>query len=1169
MANRKRTVQKRTGQKYSSAKKSNSKNEILPHPFAKLAASQDYFYFDLNYICQDLKLTRGTCEEAQELIRRGSVRLTKVVCGYPASINGAGSLPMLQASGTVEAGGETHAITVYVKSEGEVSCECHCPDCYFLRFSFYTDETAMCVHSWAILFLLEDYILKYNPGDSTQASAVRMFQDYRLSRHSSLSSGSPEEKETLHLEPRLENTGEILDASFRVGTNRLYVIKNLNEFVNQTDQGNTVRYGKSTLIDYSNCLPDEISQQYLDFIRDTVREERRQENYREGRHTDSLPFDHPLLKGKIPLIGARLDQFYDLIREQSVEYTDVLSSRSSRKNFLACREASPSLALTVRSSSDSQNRFDGVTVSGQFPPYFEGAKGYYRVSPEGYLEKISPEEMRPLLPLSRQCDPDGSLSFHVGRKYLSEFYYSLLPILKEYGEVREPDAEVIESYLGPEVTFRFYLDALDGNILCKPVAVYGERTFSVTDVFDDDQWRKRPEWRDMSREEEIAETLLNYLPAIDQEGGLLHCDGEEDAVFRMLSEGVNTLMTLGEVQSTDRFRRLRIRPVPRISVGVSLESELMELSISTEDMSLEDLLAVLSSYRRKQKYFRLRSGDFVRADDPTVEALAQMMDSLRISPKEFVKGKMQIPAYRALYLDRMLEENSGIYKRRDSHFRQLVKEFKTVEDSDFEVPESLSETLRTYQVTGYRWIRTLAEYGFGGILADDMGLGKTIQMLSAFVAWKEEAQKTQNPGTEEDGPEADGPFLVVCPASLLYNWQEEAARFAPGLSVELIVGSKQDRKELLEHYGEYDVLVTSYDALKRDIPLYEDLHFTCEVLDEAQFIKNHTTAAAKSVKLIHSRYRFALTGTPIENRLSELWSIFDYLMPGFLYEYSVFRKEFETPIVKNNSEEASARLRRMISPFILRRLKKDVLKDLPDKLEKVCYAKFDTPQQRLYDAQVAHMQQMLLAGDDEDFAKKRIQVLAELTKIRQICCDPSLLYEDYEEGSAKRSACLDLIHQAMEGDHKILLFSQFTSMLALLEEDLKAEGIRYYKITGQTPKKERLELVHAFNEDATPLFLISLKAGGTGLNLTGADVVIHYDPWWNTAVQNQATDRAHRIGQTHVVSVYRLIVKDSIEEKILRMQEEKEDLADAVLSGENQGLGSLSRDELLELLDVK
>jgi SNF2 family DNA or RNA helicase len=386
------------------------------------------------------------------------------------------------------------------------------------------------------------------------------------------------------------------------------------------------------------------------------------------------------------------------------------------------------------------------------------------------------------------------------------------------------------------------------------------------------------------------------------------------------------------------------------------------------------------------------------------------------------------------------------------------------------------------------------------------------------------------------------------------------------LKVQLITGDQQERQKRIEEYADYDVSVTSYDLLRRDISYYEGKKFTYEIIDEAQYIKNHTTAAAKAVKVIDSRMRIALTGTPIENRLSELWSIFDFLMPGFLYSYEVFKRDVETRIVKYDDKDAMSRLQRMVAPFIMRRLKSDVLKDLPDKLEEVRYVKFDKIQQTAYDAQVVHMQEMLTKQDDEDFNKNKMKVLAELTRLRQICCDPGLCFDNYDGGSAKLDSCIELVQSAMDGGHKMLLFSQFTSMLDIIRTRLDEQGISYYVITGETSKEKRLQLVKAFNGDDVPVFLISLKAGGVGLNLTGADVVIHYDPWWNVAAQNQATDRAHRIGQTKKVTVYKLIARHSVEEKILKLQETKRDLAEQVMNGGLGQLGSMSRDELLELL---
>ena len=408
--------------------------------------------------------------------------------------------------------------------------------------------------------------------------------------------------------------------------------------------------------------------------------------------------------------------------------------------------------------------------------------------------------------------------------------------------------------------------------------------------------------------------------------------------------------------------------------------------------------------------------------------------------------------------------------------------------------------------------------------------------------------------------------LVVCPASLVYNWNSEINCFAPELPVKMVVGNVQERQSLLESCGAGDVLVTSYDLLKRDLELYRSLKFTVQIIDEAQYIKNYNTQAARAVKEIKAGFKLALTGTPIENRLSELWSIFDYLMPGYLYSYTHFRDSYETPIVQDQDETARKRLQKMIRPFVLRRLKKDVLTDLPDKLEENMYARLEGEQQELYSAHVARLRLLLDQKTEEEFKKGKIQSLAELTKLRQLCCDPELLYEDYTGGSAKTQMCMDIVRNAISGGHKILLFSQFTTMLELICREFRKENISHYVLTGATGKEERRNLVESFQSDDTSVFCISLRAGGTGLNLTAADIVIHYDPWWNLAVQNQATDRTHRIGQENVVSVYKLIAKDTIEEKIMRLQEKKRELADQLLNAEEVGSGSFSREELLELL---
>ncbi|MBQ8136560.1 MAG: DEAD/DEAH box helicase, partial [Clostridia bacterium] len=700
--------------------------------------------------------------------------------------------------------------------------------------------------------------------------------------------------------------------------------------------------------------------------------------------------------------------------------------------------------------------------------------------------------------------------------------------------------------LPPPCEITFYLDAEGDDLTCRVEAAYGEEKYTILSRRDE-----RAPWRDEERELQALFAAIRIFPSVDEEKRRFSVGRSEDAIYSILSSGLGELEALGRVMCTEAFSALRIRRKWNLQTGVRMDNGLLSLDIESADLTHEELLDVLLSYQQKKKYHRLKNGDFIDLTGETTETLYQLMLAAHASPKEFVSGKMHLPAYRALYLDTTLREHDEIVSSRDTAFRQLIRTFKTVNESDFEAPDSLQGVLRPYQTAGFQWLMTLSSAGFGGILADDMGLGKTLQMIAVLLASRESGR---------------GQSLIVCPASLVYNWQAEFLRFAPQMDVRVISGNAQERKTLIEGSGDADVLVTSYDLLKRDLPLYEDITFRFEVLDEAQYIKNASAAAAKSVKIIRAQHRFALTGTPIENALSELWSIFDFLMPGFLYTYTDFRTAFETPIVKNGNAEASARLKKMVSPFILRRLKQDVLKDLPDKLEESRIVMMEEDQRRLYDGQVVKLRQFLENTDSEEFDKSRIRVLAELTRLRQLCCDPALTAEDYEGTSCKRAALMDLVREAISGGHKMLVFSQFTSMLDLIRGDLDQEGIAYDYLTGATPKARRLEMVNAFNQDGVPVFLISLKAGGTGLNLTGADLVIHVDPWWNAAAQNQATDRAHRIGQTRTVTVFKLICKNTIEEKIAEMQENKSALAEEILSGENGGFASLSRDDLMALI---
>ena len=650
-----------------------------------------------------------------------------------------------------------------------------------------------------------------------------------------------------------------------------------------------------------------------------------------------------------------------------------------------------------------------------------------------------------------------------------------------------------------------------------------------------------------------------YFNAFDQEKSLLVYSGDEGDIFTFLSQVIPKLQKYGDIYVTDSMKKLRVVPSASFQVGVSVSSGLLEMSMASNQFNKEELAEIFSSYDRKKKYHRLKNGAFITFNEEQKQVMSALSDVMKNYADKKNQDTIKMPLFRALYLDELLAEKESVELKKNREYRKLIGKMRSYENGDYEVPQSLEAVLREYQRDGFYWIKTLKENGFGGILADDMGLGKTLQILAFLLSEKEQGKVGDELRT-----------LIVAPASLVYNWKKEVERFTPQLSVCVMAGTAHERKEFIKNQtSNADVWITSYDLLKRDIELYQDIVFANEIIDEAQYIKNQTTHAAKSVRLVNSSFRMALTGTPMENRLSELWSIFDYLMPGFLYGYTRFRTEIEMPIVSDKDEDAMTRLRAMIHPFILRRLKKDVLKELPEKQEEIVTVALSGEQEKLYQAHSQRLKMFLEDQNDEDFAQNKLQILAELTKLRQLCCGPELLLENYKGENAKLETCIELITQAIAGGHKILLFSQFTSMLDLIGEKLKKEKIDYYRIDGSVKKEARMEMVEQFQnpQNQVSVFCISLKAGGTGLNLTAADIVIHYDPWWNKAAQNQATDRAHRIGQKHAINVYQLIAEETIEQKICELQQVKEDLAEEVLSGEGISSTQFNKDEIMNLLE--
>lgn len=943
----------------------------------------------------------------------------------------------------------------------------------------------------------------------------------------------------VELEPHIMVSNEDVVLSFRIGMKRKYVLKDIFGFVQRMRNNEKFSYGKELM--FVHCMESftDESRPLVELLMDWA--DYNEEVYRQpvyGRYY----FEYTLPKLRnIPLDVSIFQRFLDIVMDGNVyvqtEYSDEMLCHVERGNA--------HIPVSISGSAD------GVDIKFGISRMIYSEKYYVEFMP-GFIILSDKNDIKPVEDIIRCFKAIGNKNAHISKEDVPAFCRDMLPLMKEKFDCEITDFDEMDyDVIKPEIAV--YIDMpQEGMIICTGKADYGEKQYQLYDK-NTDIWK-----RDLKEEAVVSNIVAYYCNSYDENlKGMVLTDelpDYEDKLFGFVSEGISAIQEHADVYVSDALKKINVINPPSASVGVSLAGDLLEFNIKSDDISLKTLAEILSRYNIKKKYFRLKNGDFVRTGQGDFDDFVKMTRSLQLTDKQVKEGKAIIPKYRALYIDGQLKEAASVKTDKDKNFKALIRNMKTIEDNDFDIPSELVDILRGYQKYGYMWIKTLCHNGFGGILADDMGLGKTLQII-AFL-------KSEYAHDDKDVKRT----LIVCPASLVYNWKYEMERFAPELPVDMVTGKAAQRRDAINNMKEKVIIITSYDLLRRDVKLYEDIHFFCQVIDEAQYIKNHNTQSSKAVKSIKSGFRMALTGTPVENRLSELHSIFDYLMPGFLYTYKRFREELEVPIVNEHDENATEWLRKMINPFVLRRLKKDVLKDLPDKIENNMYFEMEGEQAELYNAHVQRIKLMLDKTSDEEFKTNKIQILAELTKLRQLCCSPGLLYEDYKGESGKTDMCMDIVEDAVSNGHKILLFSQFTTMLEQIEKALDKRNISYYALTGATPKDKRMEMVESFNNDDVSVFCISLKAGGTGLNLTSADIVIHFDPWWNLAVQNQATDRAHRIGQKNVVNVYKLIAKNSIEENIVRLQEKKNELADTILNGEGIESGSFSKDELIELL---
>ncbi len=628
-------------------------------------------------------------------------------------------------------------------------------------------------------------------------------------------------------------------------------------------------------------------------------------------------------------------------------------------------------------------------------------------------------------------------------------------------------------------------------------------------------------------------TLINSLNIV--ENGTVN---DEDVILSFLINGFDSLKKVATLYVSDKITALKVKGVGKINITSQFNMDWLDISFSSDEYTDEELQAILSAYKKKKKFIKLKD-NIITLNDENIASLASLEEDFDFNNEDEVK----VPLHELFKLNSYSDTFNISY---DKQIKDILAAIKNYKNSSYTPSKIYKDVLRPYQVDAFKWLSVLKQYHLSGILADDMGLGKTLEMISFITSF-----------------DKDEPILIVTPKNVIYNWENEFKTWDKKQKVKIIHGFKDYRRNLISKIkkDEKVVYLTSYDALRGDIDFYKDTHFALMVLDEAQYIKNVSALKTKAVKAIDSEYRFVLTGTPIENSLFDLWSIFDYLMPHYLYGYKGFKDEYLN-LIMNKDEVTTKRLKAKIRPFILRRIKDDVLKELPPKSETIFTVDMIPAQRELYKAELVKIKKSVAMHEGN-----KIQVLAELTKLRELCVDPAMLYENFEELSGKMDSAIELIKEAINGDHKVLLFSTFTKSLEHLKDILEEENISCYYIYGGTSAKERINISKSFNtSDDVKVTLVSLKAGGVGLNLVGADIVIHLDPWWNLSAENQASDRAHRIGQTRPVTIIKMVTKDSIEEKVINLQKKKAELVNAVISTNEGSVSSLSDEDISYLL---
>ncbi|GAA0121854.1 MULTISPECIES: DEAD/DEAH box helicase [Clostridium] len=1015
----------------------------------------------------------------------------------------------------------------FIESTKKISCNCTCP-----AFDEYGHIKA-CKHIIAVLIHYSNETKK-SYEKSKINSIDNLVEKYK--NNFDINKDLSKELTMDIIYYPLNNYDKCNSIELKIGLNKKYVVKNMKNFLEAVYKNQSMEFGKNFTFNLNEQYFNDDHRKLIDLLLEVYELNK----VIEFNNYSSTNFR--ILKGKRAyLTDIQTKRFLNIFKGKTINMVDGIDDIKEVK----IEDDIISLNFNIK------NEKDKIHLSCNSELY-KLTKDRSVIYYEDKIHMLSNEQIKIWNPIFDEMEKYERNHLIFPKEQGENIANYIIPALKNSGAKLKIDQNMKNNFYEEKLNTKIYLDKVNENISAEVSFNYGDLSINPIENKLENHSNKIL-IRDLQKEKEVIDNIKNCGFTEDKKVFILK---NQDKIINFILEKVYKLQDFGEIYYSDSVKNMKVYTASNYKASVRLNSDdLLEFSFDIDEVNKKELKDIFKSLKEKKKYHKLKNGDFVSLEEKELKNIANIIDFLDIKDSELDKSNIVLSKYNALYLDENLKQSNMEFLEKNKNFRELINNVKSAKEMDYTLPYNLKDIMRPYQVFGFKWLKTLATYGFGGILADEMGLGKTLQAI-AFLA------------SEKNG----NPSLVVAPSSLVYNWKSEFEKFTPEIKVTVVSGSKSVREELIKDLNESDVVITSYPLIRRDIEEYKAFKFNYCILDEAQQIKNPLSINAASVKQIRANGYFALSGTPIENSLTELWSIFDFIMPGYLLSNSKFTKKYELPIVKHNDDNCLEALNKRIKPFILKRFKKDVIKELPPKIEHRLVVDMSEEQKKVYGAYLLQFkEEMEEEINNNGFNKSKIKIFSLLTRLRQICCDPSVFIEDYKGSSGKIEALESIIEEGIDGGHKILIFSQFTSVLKNIGKRLEKNKVNYMYLDGSTKVEDRLNMVNQFNEGNIPVFLISIKAGGTGLNLTSADLVIHFDPWWNPAVEDQATDRAHRIGQKNTVEVIKLIAKGTIEEKIFNLQEKKKEMINNVISDEFKDeniINKMTKEELEELFSL-